>query len=72
MSIFKPYNYTKYNWVIFDSLSNFLSVIILIFINQFGDLSNFFLKNILYIPSSHYILLIRALFLFGLCAIGFR
>jgi len=66
MTIFKPYNYTKYNWIIFDSVTNFLSVVVLILINQLGDLSNFFLKHILFIPASHYILLIRALLLFAL------
>ena len=72
MSIFKPYSWTQYNWIIFDTVSNFLKIVFLIFFNQVEDLSRFFLKHILWIPSSHYILLTRALFLFSLGMLAIR
>lgn len=56
------------NWHIFSSTKRFYSVLYYIVLVNLIDLSNFFNKFVLWIPSSHYLLAIR-IFLWGFLSI---
>lgn len=59
---FTPYSWSVYKWEMFASCKNFISTVWFIVFVTSVDLSNFYLKFVLWIPSSHWILLYRALF----------
>ena len=61
--LFQPNVWVNFNWHMFSSLGNFLGVSWIICINNINDLNNFFLKFVLWIPSNHWTLLIRAFLL---------
>lgn len=70
--LFRPHQWVKYNWIMFNSVSNFLGLVFVIFLNQMIDLANFFLKFILWIPEAHYLLLVRLIILLFLSLLGIR
>ena len=59
---FMPYSWSVHRWKIFDSCKNFVTTVwYIVFVNMV-DLSNFYLKHLLWIPASHWLLLLRVLF----------
>ena len=54
-----PYSWVNYKWEMFSSTKNFISVLWYIIFVNLVDLSNFYLKFILYMPSDHWTLFIR-------------
>ena len=59
---FTPYSWLRYKWEMFSSCKMFISTIWYIAFVNLVDLSNFYLKYLLWMPSNHWILLIRVLF----------
>lgn len=57
-----PFTLQQYKWDLFASPRNFLGVLFYVMIFILVDLSNFYLKFILWMPSSHWLLLIRVLY----------
>eukprot|EP00357_Protocruzia_adherens_P012426 CAMPEP_0115017546 /NCGR_PEP_ID=MMETSP0216-20121206/28196_1 /TAXON_ID=223996 /ORGANISM="Protocruzia adherens, Strain Boccale" /LENGTH=442 /DNA_ID=CAMNT_0002388413 /DNA_START=33 /DNA_END=1361 /DNA_ORIENTATION=- len=58
---FKPVSWLNYNWLLFSSTKRFVAVLWYVIIVNGVDLSNFFLKYVLYLPGNHDILLFRVL-----------
>ncbi len=61
------YYINNHHWHFLSSAQNFLTVIWLLALSCLCDLSNFFLKAVLYIPSNHFTLAIR-IFIVGFLA----
>ncbi|OMJ75451.1 hypothetical protein SteCoe_25420 [Stentor coeruleus] len=57
-----PYSWSVYKWEMFSSSKNFVTTLWYIVFVNLVDLSNFYLKFILWIPSNHSLLLYRVLF----------
>ena len=57
-----PYTWSVYKWELFTSSKNFITTLWYIVFINLVDLSNFYLKFILWIPANHWILLSRLLF----------
>jgi phosphatidylserine synthase 2 len=57
-----PYSWSVYKWEMFSSSKNFVSIIWYIVFVNLVDLSNFYLKFLLWIPANNWILLLRVLF----------
>jgi phosphatidylserine synthase 2 len=65
---FTPNYWVKHEWDIFSSVKRFYSVLWFIIFMNMVDISHFFLKYILWIPPTHYILALR-IYMWGLLAI---
>lgn len=57
-----PYSWSVYNWDMFSSSKNFVATIWYIIFVNLVDLSNFYLKFILWVPANHSLLLYRVIF----------
>jgi phosphatidylserine synthase 2 len=57
-----PYSWSVYKWEVFTSSKNFVTTIWYVAFVNLVDLSNFYLKFVLWIPANHWILLYRLLF----------
>ncbi|CAG9311239.1 unnamed protein product [Blepharisma stoltei] len=57
-----PHSWLSFNWEMFGSCKNFITTIWLVIFVSATDLSNFYLKFILWIPADHWILVIRVFF----------
>ena len=57
-----PYTWLSYNWEIFSSSKNFVTTVWLIAFINLVDLSNFYLKFVLWIPANHWLVIGRTLF----------
>ena len=57
-----PFSWKEYKWDLFSSPRNFIGMLHFVCIFNLVDLSNFYLKYVLWMPSSHWLLLIRALY----------
>jgi phosphatidylserine synthase 2 len=68
VNYFTPNYYVKHDWNIFSSLKRFYAVLWYIVFLNLVDLSHFFMKYVLWIPPTHYILHIR-IYLWGFLAI---
>lgn len=67
LDYFQPNIWVKHDWNIFSSTKRFLAVLWYIVFLNLVDLSNFFLKYLLYLPPSHYIMHVR-IYIWGLLA----
>jgi len=70
--ILHPNVWWNYKWRPFDNFARFFQISWLIFITMTSDLNIFFLRALLKLPSTHYILLSRALFLAFLAMISIK
>lgn len=61
---FTPHNWTKFDWEATRSWTHFLTVIVVIVVFLQGELNAFYLKYLLWIPSSHPFNAIRLAFMF--------
>jgi len=59
LKYFTPNKWVRHDWNPFHSLSRYLSVLWFMCLYHLVDLSNFFLKYLIWIPASHTIMLIR-------------
>jgi phosphatidylserine synthase 2 len=64
--LFKPNVWNKYKWKMFSSVRRYVAVIWFIILSVALQNTNFFLKYLLWIPSSHNLLLTRVLTLGGM------
>jgi len=67
LNYFTPNYWVKHEWNIFSSVKRFYSVLWFIVFMNLVDLSHFFMKYVLWIPPTHYILEIR-IYIWGLLA----
>ena len=71
-NLFRPLEWTQYNWIMFDSVKNYLALCFIIVLNHSMDLTYFFLKYLLWIPPPHYICLFRVYLLGCLSILAVR
>lgn len=64
-----PHSWLTFKWEMFGSCKNFITTIWYIIFVNLVDLSHFYLKYILWVPASHWILFVRVLFV-AIYAIG--
>jgi phosphatidylserine synthase 2 len=64
---FTPHSWTKYEWASTKSLRNFITILILVYLELQTELNAFYLKYLLWVPVSHPLNLYRLILMFFAC-----